>query len=101
VSEASFASMEEDEIPCVFENHMQVEENLVEMQILLHKMVILPQSFKVWQHCTSNVSAPNQQEITIYLSSFTWILQEGKKCVVNNSLVAFCWVCIAVCVVSC
>jgi hypothetical protein len=24
--------MEEDETPCVFENHMQVEENLVEMQ---------------------------------------------------------------------
>jgi hypothetical protein len=31
-AEASVATMEEDETPCVFENHMQVEENLVEMQ---------------------------------------------------------------------
>jgi hypothetical protein len=31
-AKVSVMTMEQDETPCVFENHMQVEENLMEMQ---------------------------------------------------------------------
>ena len=74
--------MEEDETPRVFENHMQIEENLVEMQRFASQNgypAAISHS-KLWRHCTSDVSALNQQEIIIFhLSSFTWILQEAKK----------------------
>jgi hypothetical protein len=92
--------MEEDETPCVFENHMQVElmkQTLWKCRGLLHKIVILLQSFEaalvtLHRQPSDDSALPNQQEIVFHLSSFTWILQEAKKSVVNNVLVTFCWV---------
>jgi hypothetical protein len=82
-AEASVVAMEEDKTPCVFENHMQVAANLVEMhaEVCFTKWSSCRNRSKLWRHCTSDVSAPNQPEIVVYLSSFTWILQKGKKCV--------------------